>query len=139
MAMSPKQKTLVTVVAGVIVAVTPSFFSYLQSRDEIKAKYQQASQEADTGYKALVASVADLQKAVTEEHDYTVKLEGQITALTNLVSHLRSSRPVVVHPGVGSGSGSGSAEPPLPADVRPPDRPHFERPPANLDAAQSKR
>lgn len=148
--LSAKQKTLATILAGVVVAVTPSLFTYLQARDEIKAKYRQANDEATAGYKALVSSVTDLQKAVKEQHDYIVKLEGHVDALekmrwrptnTNLTG---TGIPVgttgTVGHGAGSGSGAGMApDPKPPADLPPLPAPDFRPPPADYNAAQTHR
>ena len=144
MAMSPKQKTLATIVAGVIVAVTPSFFTYLQSRDELKAKYQQTNDEAAAGYKTLVESVKELQGAVKEQHDYIVKLEGHVEALekmrrTNVVG---VGTPGTVGHGSGNGTGqgfgSGHSDEPK-SDLKPPAPPDLRPPPPDFTAAQSKR
>lgn len=149
--LSPKQKTLATILAGVVVAVTPSLFTYLQARDEIKAKYQQANDEATAGYKALVSSVTDLQKAVKEQHDYIVKLEGHVEALEKMrwrpttVAGTRPGTigvgtPGTVGHGAGSGSGAGMApDPKPPADLPPLPAPDFRPPPMDYNAAQTHR
>ena len=152
--LSPKQKTLATIVAGVVVAVTPSLFSYLQSRDEIKAKYQQSNTEAAAAYKALVDSVKELQTAVKEQHDYIVKLEGHVDALEKL--RWNRGTYVATNPGTvgvgtpgtighgsgsghGAGMGSGSLPPPAPADLPPLPAPDFRPPPADYTAVQQQR
>lgn len=154
MAMSPKQKTLATIVAGVIVAVTPSFFTYLQSRDELKAKYKQTNDEAAAGYKTLVESVKELQGAVKEQHDYIVKLEGHVEALEKMrrTNYVGVGTPGNLGHGAGNGSGqgfgsghgvgSGSGSPPadMPkSDLKPPAPPDLRPPPPDFTAAQSKR
>lgn len=143
--LSPKQKTLATILAGVVVAVTPSLFTYLQAREEIKAKYRQSNDEATAGYKALVDSVTELQSVVQQQHDYVMKLEGRLEAVER-------RRIRITAPNVGSGSASPSHENPdasgsgagAPAPVPPPDpamlpAPHFRPPPADYNAAQMQR
>lgn len=119
--MAPRQKTVLTIVIGAIVAITPSFFSYLEARQEIREKYGQSHDEAASGHDALASSVSELQKTVLEQHDYVVKLEGQVEALTRVVTQLAAS--------------TGRA---LPTLDKPPGRPRLAAPP-NFEAAAAKR
>jgi hypothetical protein len=83
---SPKQKTAAAIIGGVLVAVTPSFFGYLQARQEIREKYNANRDKMEAGYDTMVASLKELQQAVVREHDYVVKLEGQVAVLTAIFS-----------------------------------------------------
>jgi hypothetical protein len=124
-----RQKTVLTIVIGAIVAIAPSFFGYLQARQEIREKYAQSHDEAAKGYTILVESVKGLQQTVLEQHDYTVKLEGQLTALTSVLAQWSASSP-----GLRMGNGR-----PLPAAEKPPARPELPAPPADFTAAQQMR
>src|SRR5262245_57013831 len=84
------QKTVLAIVLGAIVAIAPSFFSFLQARQEIREKSAENHAESAQGDETLVAAVKDLQKTVLEQHDYVVKLEGQNTTLTNVLGQLSS-------------------------------------------------
>jgi hypothetical protein len=89
---SPKQKTIAAIVAGVLVAVAPSFFAYLQARQEIRSKYNTTHANAEAGYDTLVLSVEKLQQALIEQHDHVVKLEGQVFVLTSILPALMPTR-----------------------------------------------
>lgn len=123
---TPRQKTVLAIVLGALVAIAPSFFSYLQARQEIREKYKQGRDEAANGYDALVASVKELQKTALDQHDYVVKLEGQISALTAVISQLSAASP-----GLRMGSS------PLPRLETPPSRPNLPAPPSDFDVAQT--
>jgi hypothetical protein len=121
-----RQKTVLAIVLGSIVAIAPSFFGYLQATQEMRQKYKQGRDETENGYETLVAAVKDLQKAALEQHDYVVKLEGQITMLTSFITAFSTTT-----------SGfrmSGS----LPKLEKPPLRPDLPAPP-DFDAVQAKR
>lgn len=124
MPVTAKQKTLLTILLGAIVAIAPSFFGYLKARDEIGAKREESRSEAQASYKALAASVEGLQKTALEQHDYVVKLEAQIGMLVNVLAHATPS-------GVGIRM---TSRPPLPTLETPP-RPELPAPPA-FDVAQ---
>lgn len=121
-----KQKTVLAIVIGAIVAIAPSFFSYLQARQEIREKYAENHNEAARGYDTLVASVKDLQKTALEQHDYIVKLEGQLVAMTGFLAQLSSSA---------GGMRMGSQPATLPKLEKPPTRPELPAPP-DFDVAQ---
>lgn len=126
---TPHQKTIATIIAGVIIAVMPALLGYLQSRDEIAAKYQKTQDEATSGYNALVTSVKEIQAAMTVQHDYIVKLEGHLEAMDKYVMGALRARPVTGRPAVVA------ADPPAP--IPPPTRPKFRDPPADFgDATQ---
>lgn len=116
MAVSSKQKTVLAILVGALVAIAPSFFSYLQARQEIREKYKQNHVETETSYETLVTSVKDLQKTALEQHDYIVKLEGQIATLTNVIARLPSGPRV-------------NTSLPLPKLDKPPTRPDLPAPP----------
>ena len=80
-----KTKTLAAVVAGVIVAVTPALFTYLENRDEIKAKYHKTQDDAAAGYAALAVSVKELQTEVLSQHNYIIRLEANLAAMDKYV------------------------------------------------------
>lgn len=121
---SPKQKTAAAIVAGVLVAVAPSFFAYMQARHEIREKYNSNRVKAEAGYDAVVESIKELQLAVVKEHDYVVKLEGQVAVLTSIFA---LTRPMTT----GSGAALRMTVPPLlPTTPRAPERPSFEPSPA---------
>lgn len=126
MTVTTKQKTVLAIVIGAIVAIAPSFFSYLQARQEIREKYAENHNEAARGYDTLVASVKDLQKTALEQHDYIVKLEGQLVAMTSFLAQLSAS------PNGGLRMGS---QPTLPKLEKPPTRPELPAPP-DFDTAQ---
>jgi type II secretory pathway pseudopilin PulG len=122
---SPKQKTVAAIIAGVLVAVAPSFFAYLQARQEIREKYVANRDKAEAGYDAVVESIKELQLTVIKEHDYVVKLEGQVAALTSILTLTRF--PTMT----GSGTSLRVTTPaPLPRPPRAPERPDFEPSPA---------
>lgn len=114
MPVSSKQKTVLAILVGALVAIAPSFFGYLQARQEIREKYKQSYVETETSYETLVTSVKDLQKTALEQHDYIVKLEGQIATLTSVIAQLS--------PGLRMGA-------PLPKLDKPPMRPDLPAPP----------
>lgn len=121
---SPKQKTAAAIVAGVIIAVAPSFFAYLQASHEIREKYNANRAKAEAGYDSVVESIKELQLAVVKEHDYVVKLEGQVAVLTSIFT---LTRPVTT----GAGSALRVTAPALlPVTPRAPERPNFEPSPA---------
>jgi len=130
-----KQKTVLAIIVGALVAIAPSFFTYLQTSQEIREKYRQNRAEAGNGYEALAASVKDLQKTALAQHDYIVKLEGQLVLLVNLVTKLPT--------GSGAGSASGpvahASVMPVPVIELPPPRPDLPAPPESFDVAQMKR
>jgi hypothetical protein len=99
--MADRSKTVLTLVIGAVVGIGPAYFGYLQSRDELKVKYQQTQDEATSGYAALAASVKELQTAVTVQHDYIVKLEANVSAMNQLVTiaieHINSTPDVHTH------------------------------------------
>ena len=115
---SSKQKTVLAIVLTAVVAIAPSFFSYLQASREISARYAENHREAANGYDALAAAVKDLQKTVLEQHDYSVKLEGQVDLLTSVLSQLAPR----------SALRTGS-------EPRTPARPELPAPPGSFDAA----
>jgi hypothetical protein len=123
-----RQKTALAIVLGALVAIAPSFFGYLQARQEIREKYQQGRDEAVNGYETLVVSVKDLQKTALEQHDYVVKLEGQLVALTSILAQLSTATP-----GLRMGAAS-----PLPKLEKPPTRPNLPAPP-DFDVVRMKR
>lgn len=127
MPVTAKQKTVLAIVVGALVAIAPSFFGYLQARQEIREKYAENHNEAEAGYQALVESVKNLQKTALEQHDYIVKLEGQLETLTTVLTQLSSTTTSLR---MGSG---------LPKLEKPPIRPNLPAPPDNFDAAQMKR
>jgi hypothetical protein len=122
---TPRQKTALAIVLGALVAIAPSFFSYLQATQEMRQKYKQGRDETEHGYETLVVAVKDLQKTALAQHDYIIKLEGQITTLVNVLGHLPAAA------GLRMGSG-----PPLPTPERPPLRPELPAPP-DFDAVQA--
>jgi hypothetical protein len=132
MPVTTKQKTVLAIVLGAVVAVAPSFFGYLQARQEIREKYQLNRNEASNGYDALVTSIKDLQATVTKQHDYIVKLQGQVSLLAEVISSSGMRM---------SGSGAGSASSPeLPPPLEPPPRlPPMPAPPADFSTAQMQR
>lgn len=127
MPVTTRQKTVLAIIVGALVAVAPSFFGYLQARQEIREKYAANHEEAAQGYDTLVVSVKDLQKTALEQHDYIVKLEGQITLLTNVLTQLSTSTTSLR---MGNG---------LPKLEKPPGRPNLPAPPDDFNAAQMKR
>lgn len=131
MTVTSKQKTILAIVLGAVVAIAPSFFSYLQARQEIREKYRQNRAEATVGYDVLVTSIKDLQRTVTEQHDYIVKLQGQVTLITDALSpsSLRM---------MGSGAGS-TATAALPTLEAPPELPSLPAPPPDFSTAQMAR
>jgi hypothetical protein len=114
-----RQKTVLAIVIGAVVAIAPSFFGYLQARQEIREKYTQGHVEAAAGYTTLVESVKGLQKTALEQHDYIVKLEGQLTALTGVLTQLATSTPGFRM----------TVSRPLPVAEKPPARPELPAPP----------
>lgn len=129
MPVTPKQKTALAIVLGALVTIAPSFFTYLQARQEIREKYHQTHTEASNGYDALAASVKDLQNTLLEQHDYIVKLQGQVALLTAFLSS--------GSPSLRMGSGSGSAAVAnLPETPTPPNLKPLPAPPADFDVAQ---
>jgi len=132
MPVTAKQKTILAIVLGAVVAVAPSFFGYLQARQEIREKYQLNRHEASNGYDALATSIKDLQATITKQHDYIVKLQGQVGLLAEVISSsgMRMS----------SDSGAGSASPPeLPAFEKLPALAPLPAPPADFNTAQMQR
>src|SRR5690349_6218289 len=123
MTVTPKQKTILTIVLGAVVAIAPAFFGYLQASQETREKYQQSRHEASNGYDALVKSVKDLQASVTEQHDYIVKLQGQVDLLTRALSAAAGLRMT------GSGTGSASVATELPTLDKPPELHDLPAPP----------
>jgi hypothetical protein len=131
----PKVKTLATIVAGIIVAVTPALFTYLENRDEIKAKYRKTQEDATAGYAALAVSVKELQAQVVAQHEFIIKLEANLAAMDKYVLDSLDrvmSRPIVV----------GGARPPVvatrdkpPALIKPPINPKFKELPHDLPNA----
>lgn len=150
--MTPKQKTWAMVLSGIIVAVAPSFFGYLQAKDEIKARARVSHAEAEAGYQTLSASVQELQQVVIQQHDYAVRQEGhvealeaQLAALAMELGSLRSSAAT---------ASTSSTRPPRHADdagvsrrpaavvvprfnPTPPKAPDFKALPADLDGAKN--
>lgn len=153
--MTPKQKTWAMVLSGIVVAVAPSFFGYLQAKDEIRARAKTSHAEAEAGYQTLTASVEELQQVVVQQHDYAVRLEGhiealeaQVAALATEMGELRSAAPATptrptrrVGHGAGTGSGAGVSRPPRASVPRfnpePPKVPNFKPLPADLDGAKA--
>jgi len=121
---TPRQKTALAIVLGALVAIAPSFFGYLQATQEMRQKYKQGRDETEHGYETLVVAVKDLQKTALAQHDYVIKLEGQITMLVSVLGHLP------VTPGLRMGSG------PLPTLEKPPLRPELPAPP-DFDVVQA--
>jgi hypothetical protein len=141
--MTPKQKTLAMILSGALVAVAPSFFGYLQARQEIREKYRKSHAEAEAGYAALADSVKELQTVATTQHDYIVKLEGQVSVLTVLAQATPAADPTPhtgTHPvrptGHGTGTGGGIAKrSDVPKLDKPPPRPNFNEPPNDFGGA----
>lgn len=138
---TPPKKTVAVGVAGVLIAVLPALFTYLENRQEIKARYAKTQQEASAGYEALVTSVKELQAATLSQHDYIVKMQTQLELMEKLV--LAANRRTIVSPAMGSGAGRGPASdtPPI-ADVHlpaPPERPAYGTVPGDFSAAQMAR
>jgi hypothetical protein len=131
--MTSKPKTVLTIVVGALVAVTPALLGYLENREEIKAKYRAAQESASGGYEALSASVKELQKAVATQHDYIVRLEAHIEYMDKYVLesiNRVASTPVVV----------GTPRPQLPRDPvktapKPPTGPRFDDLPDDIGQA----
>jgi hypothetical protein len=130
----PKTKTLAAVVAGVIVAIMPALFTYLENRDQIKAKYQKSQDDATAGYAALAVSVKELQTQVVAQHEFIIKLEANLAAMDKYTLDALNriaSRPV----------GGGARLPVVatgdkPALLKPPVGPKFKELPHDLpDAA----
>lgn len=130
----PPKKTIAVGVAGVLIAVIPALFTYMQNRDEIKAKYVQTQASASSGYDALASSVKELQKATLAQHDYIVKMQGQLELMEKFVL----ARTRVGGSGYGSGSGrlAPVTEPKPPELPAPPPKPIYGKMPDNFDAAQ---
>lgn len=78
--MDPPPKTILTIAAGVIIAIVPATCGYLQNRDELRAKYALTQAEASGGYEALSASVKELQRVTAQQHDFVVRLEAHLEA-----------------------------------------------------------
>ena len=130
MTTTSKQKTVLAIVIAVLGAV-PALFSYLQATQETRAKYRQSHSETEKSYEALAASVKDLQQAMLVQHDYVVKLEGQVAVLTSIIAH----QPVPTS----TASGLRLSSPPsLPKLERPPARPELPAPP-DFEVVQMKR
>ena len=131
----PKAKTLAAVVTGVLVAVTPALFTYLENRDQIKSKTQKNQEDATAGYAALAVSVKELQTEVLAQHDYIIKLETNLAAMDKYVLEALN-RAVAARPVVG-----GRPQPVIvagekPVALRPPVNPKFGDLPHDLpDAA----
>jgi hypothetical protein len=132
---TPKAKTLATVVAGVIIAVTPALFTYLENRDEIKAKYRKTQEDATAGYAALAVSVKELQAQVVTQHEFIIKLEANLAAMDKYV--LDSLNRVMSQPArIGDTSPlvvTRNDKPPAP--ITPPINPKFRELPADLPNA----
>jgi hypothetical protein len=132
MPVTAKQKTVLAIVLTAVVAIAPSFFGYLQARQEIREKYQLNRSEASNGYDALVTSIKDLQATVTKQHDYITKLQGQVALLAEVISSAGSGLRMS-----GSGAGSASSPPELPPPLEPlPRLPPMPAPPADFNTAQ---
>jgi hypothetical protein len=131
----PKAKTMAAIVAGVIVAVTPALFTYLENRDQIRVKYRKTQEDATAGYAALAVSVKELQAQVVTQHEFMIKLEANLAAMDKYVLESLNramSRPVRV----------GGTYPPLvanndkpPALIKPPSNPKFKELPHDLPNA----
>jgi len=137
-----QQKTVLAIVLATVGAIAPAFFGYLQATQETREKYRQSRKEASNGYEVLVTSVKSLQTTVTEQHDYIVKLQGQVDLLTRVLSTSAGLR--MTGTGTGSGSGSGSTDVPvaaadLPKLDAPPDLPPLPAPPPTFATAQMAR
>ncbi len=124
MEISSKQKTGLAIVLGAAVAIAPAFFGYLQTSQEIRAKYAENHRDAAGGYDALAAAVKDLQAAALEQHDYIVKLEGQIVILTGVLTRQ-----------LAAAGGPLRMQSTLPSLDKPPARPDLPAPPGSFDAA----
>jgi len=131
----PPPKTIAAIIAGVVIAITPALFGYLQSRDEISAKYRLTQDEAANGYTALATSVKELQAAMTAQHDYIVKLEGHLEAMDKFV--LSNIDKPMLMPTVDGHQPPGKPvtpeQPPKP--IEPPAKPSFGDLPADFTAA----
>jgi len=130
MTITSKQKTVLAIALTTLGAIAPAFFSYLQATQETRAKYRQSHNETERSYDALAASVKDLQEAMLIQHDYVVKLEGQIAALTAILAQRPTSSEL-------SGLRLGTV-PELPKLERPPARPELPAPP-DFEVVQMKR
>jgi hypothetical protein len=128
--MAANSKTVLTLVIGAVVGVGPAYFGYLQSRDELKAKYQQTQDEASSGYAALSTSVKELQAEVTTQHDYIIKLQ---THLDDMDKYMTETRSRVVAGTPGPHHVADTAAPAHPPTA--PDRPKFHPLPGDFDAA----
>jgi hypothetical protein len=134
---TPPKKTVAVGVAGVIIAVLPALFTYLENRQEIKAKYAKTQEQASVGYETLVTSVKELQSATLAQHDYIVKMQAQLELMEKMV--LATNRRVNL--GSGAARGETPVQPPV-ADVRlpaPPERPAYASVPNDFTAAQMQR
>ena len=128
--LTANQKTLAGIVAGVIVAVVPSIFGYLQARDEIQAKYLKSNAETEAGYQALKKSVEELQAEARTQHDKVVVLQAHVEFLEKRLERLDSSgRPTSPTP---SPEPSAIAPPPL---EPPKPAPKLKSPPRDIDDA----
>jgi hypothetical protein len=78
-------KTLAVICSGIIVAVVPATLTYVESRNELAAKYQETKDNATGGYAALAASIKDLQATVTAQHDFSIRLETHLDDLETFI------------------------------------------------------
>lgn len=95
--MPANSKTVFTLIIGAIVGIGPAYFGYLQSHDELKAKYQESRDDAAGGYAALAASVKELQASVTLQHDYIIKLETHLDDMDRYMTETRKRVTAVDH------------------------------------------
>lgn len=125
---APQPKTVMAVIAGVLIAIGPAFLGYMQNRDEISAKYRLTQDEASSGYAALATSVKELQAAVAVQHDYIVKLEshleGMDTFMLETLNKAMSPRPAGAHQVVVA-----------PTAIAPPTKPALHQLPKDFTAA----
>jgi len=132
----PKSKTVAAVVGGVIIAIAPALFTYLENRDQIKSKTQKNQEDATAGYAALAVSVKELQTEVLAQHDYIIKLETNLAAMDKYVLEALN-RAVAARPVVGGRPQPVTVVAEKPVALRPPVDPKFRDLPHDLpDAAK---
>lgn len=131
-----KNRTIATVIGGVIIAIVPALFTYLENRDQIRAKSQKNQEDATAGYAALAVSVKELQTEVLAQHDYIIKLETNLAAMDKYVLEALN-RAVAARPVAGGRPQPVAVVSDKPAMLKPPLDPKFRDLPHDLpDAAK---